>query len=298
MSQSLESLRRKLTGAAELESVVRTMKAIAAASISQYEAAAHSLDEYYRAVKLGFAACLGCANDPPAGEAHVSEAGPIGALVFGSDQGLIGQFNDVVANFVASELKAMPGQKTVWVVGEYVHSRLAAAGLPPVALFPLPGSVNGITPLVGQILEAIEGAQAKGDVEQVFIFHNQPKSGALYQPLSQRLLPFDLRWRREISAMAWPTSNLPEIVGDPSQTLRALVREYLFVSLFRACAESLAAESTSRLAAMQRAEKNISDLLDELTVTFNRLRQTRIDEELFDVVSGFESASASESGVR
>jgi F-type H+-transporting ATPase subunit gamma len=72
-------------------------------------------------------------------------------------------------------------------------------------------------------------------------------------------------------------------------TLRALVREYLFVSLFSACAESLASENASRLAAMQRAEKNIDELLEEQNRTFHRLRQSAIDEELFDVISGFEA---------
>ena len=79
------------------------------------------------------------------------------------------------------------------------------------------------------------------------------------------------------------------------QTLRALVREYLFVSLFRACAESLASENASRLAAMQRAEKNIDELLEDLNRTFHRLRQSGIDEELFDVVSGFEALAGSSS---
>ena len=74
--------------------------------------------------------------------------------------------------------------------------------------------------------------------------------------------------------------------------MRALIREYLFVSLFRACAESLASENASRLAAMQRADKNIDDLLERLTGTFHRVRQSGIDEELFDVVAGFEALSA------
>ena len=78
-------------------------------------------------------------------------------------------------------------------------------------------------------------------------------------------------------------------MGGETETLRALIREYLFVSLFRACAESLASENASRLAAMQRAEKNIGDLLEDLNGSFRRLRQSGIDEELFDVISGFEA---------
>jgi len=82
---------------------------------------------------------------------------------------------------------------------------------------------------------------------------------------------------------------LPEVMGSGATTLRALIHEYLFVSLFRACTESLASENASRLAAMQRAEKNIDELLEELNSVFHRLRQSGIDEELFDVISGFEA---------
>lgn len=82
-----------------------------------------------------------------------------------------------------------------------------------------------------------------------------------------------------------------EVLSPGEATLLALVREYLFVSLFRACAQSMASENASRLAAMQRAEKNIDELLDELHQGYNRLRQGSIDEELFDVIAGFEALS-------
>ena len=72
-------------------------------------------------------------------------------------------------------------------------------------------------------------------------------------------------------------------------TLQAFIREYLFVLLYQACAESLASENASRLAAMQRAEKNIKEILEDLNRIFHRIRQEAIDEELFDVVSGFEA---------
>ena len=80
-------------------------------------------------------------------------------------------------------------------------------------------------------------------------------------------------------------------MGDRDGTLGALIRGYLFVSLFRACAESLASENASRLSAMERAERNIDELLETLHGTFHRLRQSGIDEELFDVISGFEALS-------
>ena len=213
------------------------------------------------------------------------------AIVFGSDQGLVGQFNDVLADFVVKALDTLPGEKKVWAVGERVRSRLADAGLTPVGLFAVPTSVNAITPLVGQILVESEAHHGQGEIGQLYLFHNGPKAGAAYEPVSQQLLPLDDKWGLALAHRPWPTGNLPEVIGCREQTLRALVREYLFVSLYKACAESLASENASRLAAMQRAEKNIDELVESLNQTFRRLRQTSIDEELFDVLSGYESLS-------
>ena len=128
-------------------------------------------------------------------------------------------------------------------------------------------------------------------MRELYVFHNRPQSGALYEPVSQRLLPLDAQWQQGLAEVPWPTKNLPEVMGGGTATLRALIREYLFISLFRACAESLASENASRLAAMQRADKNIDELLENLHGTFHRLRQSGIDEELFDVISGFEAQS-------
>jgi len=124
------------------------------------------------------------------------------------------------------------------------------------------------------------------------LFYNRPAVGG-YAPVSQRLLPLDEIWRCKLAERPWPTENLPEVIGGGAPTLRVLIREYLFVSLFRACAESLASENASRLAAMQRADKNIGELLDDLNGTFHRLRQSGIDAELFDVISGFEALNES-----
>ena len=72
-----------------------------------------------------------------------------------------------------------------------------------------------------------------------------------------------------------------------------MIHEYLFICLYKACAESLASENASRLEAMQRAEKNIDHISDELHRLLNRLRQSSIDAELFDVVAGFNALNGS-----
>jgi F-type H+-transporting ATPase subunit gamma len=291
MTETTESLRRKISSAGDLQSVVRTMKALAASSIGQYEKSVRALTEYYRTVELGLGASF------RKGELEAQNAKPkaptqpiaTSAIVFGSDQGLVGQFNDIIADYAIKSLASLSGKTQVWAVGERVHARLADAGLPSVGVFTVPNSVEAITPLVGQIQTESEAHRSKSDNTALWVFHNRLRSGALYEPVGQRLLPLDAQWQQGIAKVRWPTGNLPEVMGGGTATLRALIREYLFISLFRACAESLASENASRLAAMERADKNIKDLLEQLQGTFHQLRQTGIDEELFDVVSGFEA---------
>jgi len=294
MSDSTAGLRHKIDSAGDLESVVRTMKAMAASSIGQYERSVSALGDYYRAVELGLRVCVphgesGAVHLPRRGR---TDAGKIGAVVFGSDQGLVGQFNERIVDHAVQALGALPGAiHRVWAVGERIHARLADAELPLAGLFPVPTSVQSIAPLVGRILLETEAGRSPDEVAELYLFYNRPTSGAGYEGVSQRLLPLDDHWYRKLAEFPWPTNNVPEAVGDTKATLSALIREYIFISLFRACAESLASENASRLAAMQRAERNIDELLERLRGTFHRVRQSSIDEELFDVIAGFEALS-------
>lgn len=297
MSDTTASLRRKINSAGDLQSVVRTMKALAASSIGQYEKSVLALADYSRTVELGLGACFR-GSEPPAlvveRKKGQTDTGSIGAVVFGSDQGLVGQFNEAMADYAIKTLTALSGKPQVWAVGERVHARLADAGLLLIGLFAVPNSVKAVTPLIGRILVESETRHRQGEITELHLFYNRPMSGAVYTPVSQRLLPLDDNWQRKLAELPWPTRSLPEVMAGGAATLRALIREYLFISLFRACAESLASENASRLAAMQRADKNIDELLENLNGTFHRSRQSGIDEELFDVISGFEALSIEE----
>lgn len=301
MSDTTASLRRKINSAGDLQSVVRTMKALAASSIGQYEQSVRALADYYQTVELGLAVCFR-ESEPMAMRPErkgQSTQHTIGAIVFGSDQGLVGQFNEVIADYAIKALATLPGNHQIWAVGERVYARLVDADQSLKGLFAVPTSVKAITPLVGQILmesETIHSPSAtlrtnQTEVTELYLFYNSPTAGAIYEPVSLRLLPLDENWRSKLAGLPWPTKNLPEVIGDSTATLRALISEYLFVSLFRACAESLASENASRLAAMERADKNIDELLENFHTTFHQLRQSGIDEELFDVISGYEALS-------
>jgi F-type H+-transporting ATPase subunit gamma len=293
MSNTTVSLRRKIVSAGDLLSVVSTMKALAASNIGQYEQSVRALADYADSVDLGLSICF--RKVAPAAQGDIkarSAGGAAGAVVFGSDQGLVGRFNDAIADYALETLAAMPGKARVWAVGERVHARLVDRGMPLEGCFTVPNSVKAIAPLVGQILVESEAHYSQGAISELYLFHNSPTSGAVYEPVPQRLLPLDETWLGQLTELPWPTQSLPEVLGVEDGTTRGFIREYLFVSLFRACAESLASENASRLAAMQRAEKNIAELLDDLSGAFHRLRQSGIDEELFDVIFGFEAIGA------
>jgi F-type H+-transporting ATPase subunit gamma len=290
MSDSAQSLSRKIAGAKDLQGVVRSMKALAASSITQYEKAVGSLDDYYRTLELALSVCFRTAGPAVILAKKSVRPSDIGAVIFGSDQGLVGGFNEAVVDFATTTLAAMPGRlKKIWPIGDRARALLPDTGLTSADRLAVPNSVNAITSLVGQLLIDIQKASDAGEVLEVYVFYNRPKSGSLYEPACKRLLPLDDAWRKKLAERSWPTKSLPEVIGSVSSAVQAFIGGYLFVLLFQACAESLASENASRLAAMQRADKNIDSMLDDLTRTLHRVRQESIDEELFDVISGFEA---------
>lgn len=297
MATTLIALRRQIDSAGDLKSVVSTMKASAASAIGQYERSVAAIADYAHTVELGLGVCLRSIEPLNSqGQASPSpSAAPVShAVVFGSDQGLVGRFNEVVVEHAVAALAQT--ESRVWAVGERAHARLVDAGITPAGNFAVPGSVELITRLVGEILLKVQtpdaSAEERGHAETqstaLTLFYNRPNAAG-YAPVSQRLLPLDAHWQRGLANQPWPTAQLPQVLDVSAQTLRAFIREHLFVSLFRASAESLASENASRLAAMQRADRNIGELQQTLHARYHQLRQAGIDEELFDVISGFDA---------
>ena len=288
MSNSLETIRHKIASAEQLESVIRTMKAQAASSIGQYEIAIQSLTDYYHTIELGLTACFKQTTSTPINNHSKNDKNEITVIVFGSDQGMVGKFNEQLVDYMRGKLNNLSNIK-IWAVGERVGGRLKDADLAIEKTFAMPSAIASITALIGSILTESIINRESGELSQMLIFYNCPKSGSLYEPICQQLLPIDAKWQHSLAQATWSTKNLPEIIADNTTSLlRTLIREYIFISLFKACAESLASENTSRLAAMQRAEKNIDELLENLKQTSHTLRKNSIDEELFDVIAGYE----------
>ena len=289
MSDTLINLKRRTQSAGDLGSVVRTMKAVATTNITQYERAVQSLQDYAHTISLGIHACFQQEKISLISDNRDESRSISVIVIFGSDQGLAGSFNDKISIYAQDKITNIRGEKEIWAVGERVYSLLLDAGMSPTKYYAVPNSVSAITPLVNEIIIKSEEFRRTNDLYRFHIFYNTPGEDISYSQKTLQLYPPDKKWENEIRTMEWPSKNIPQVIGETANTLRMLVREYLFVSLYKAIAESLASENASRLAAMERAEKNIDEMLEVLQKSYNRLRQSTIDEELFDVIAGFEA---------
>ncbi|MDY6941699.1 MAG: F0F1 ATP synthase subunit gamma [Pseudomonadota bacterium] len=291
--ETLDLLRRQIDTTEDLQTIVRTMKALSAVSVRQYERAQTALAEYNRTVALGLYALLK-EPAPPTGGTRRQEPSRAGWVVMGSDHGLCGRFNEDLCHEVATDIqqhRKTGGTARLLVVGDRAGAHLEALGYPPETILMTPSAASAITTTVTELLIQLDQWQQAAKLDTVWLFHNRRTASSVHFPTRIPLLPVDPAHLREIAGNRWPSRRIPTHTLPAERLLSALIREFLFVSLFRACAESLASEHNSRLAAMYAAEKNIQERLEELGARYRQQRQQAITAELLDVTSGFEVLS-------
>lgn len=293
--ESLDRLHKQLDSLDELRTIVKTMKALSAASIRQYDQAVSALATYYRTVERGLHIALKGTEPATLPPLRHQEPRRLAAIVFGSDHGLCGRFNEEITDYALSRMDssaADPQNRLLLAVGARVAASLEHEGQRIEEDFFLPGSASQITSTVQQILLKLDEWREQAGVHYVYLFYNRHTGGKGYHPTGFELLPINLHRFHRLEEEAWPTRSLPTFTMDRDALLSRLMHQYLFVTIFRACAESQASEHTSRLAAMQSAERNLDERLEEVTMMFRRARQSVITAELLDVVAGFEAITS------
>ncbi|MCM0612452.1 F0F1 ATP synthase subunit gamma [Marinobacter sediminum] len=290
--ESLEQLHKQLDSLDQLRSIVKTMKALSAANIHQFEQAVGALSGYYRTVELGLHVALKDVKASSFDRRKVPGPHRMGAVVFGSDHGLCGRFNEEIAEHALMRMDSIPADREnrlILAVGARVAGSMENAGVQVEENFLTPGSATQITATVQQILLKIDQWQEEAGLHYVYLFYNRHSRKRSYQPTGLQLLPMNLKRFKRLEEEPWPSHSLPTFTMERQALLHRLLDQYLFVSVFRACAESQASEHASRLAAMQSAERNLDERLGDVTMSYRRARQTVITSELLDLVSGFEA---------
>lgn len=295
---TLEELRSSLDGARDLKSVVTTMQAMAAVNLRQFRRVAESMAAYHRTIELGLQIVLRDA-DMELRVGRTGEDAALAAVVLGSDQGMVGPFNERLAEHVDSRLHKSaptPRERQLLVMGDKLRAALLVRGHEVGRLVEVPASPAGITATLEEMVVVIDTWREERGADEVWIFHNTPADGASYEPTGRRLLPADRQWLDGLRSEKWKQRGLPGVLGEPRALFSALMQSHVFARLFLAVAESVAAENAARLGSMQSAERNIEERVDELSEAVRRRRQQEITEELLDISSGFEALASDRRG--
>ncbi|PZV15703.1 MAG: F0F1 ATP synthase subunit gamma [Pseudanabaena sp.] len=294
---SLEFLQRQIHTAKELKAIVKMMKVLAAVNIHQFEHAVTSLSEYTSTIEMGLHVVLKSTHtnnnlsniDPDS--LVISSIGRCGVLIFGSEQGMCGQFNEQISRYAIAEIEKLqitPEQLVVFAIGSRIIPHLENEGYQIEQNFVMPSSLSGITPMVQEMLLHIAEWRDRQQITKIILFYNNLHSNTTYKPSQHLLLPLDRAWLQQIENQEWRSRTIPMFTIPSDVLISSLLRQYFFIALYRAFGESLASENASRLVSMQVAEKNIEERLDEFKGEFRQKRQSAITGELLEIISGFE----------
>ncbi|WP_212524315.1 FoF1 ATP synthase subunit gamma [Actibacterium sp. MT2.3-13A] len=287
--ETLEALQRRIATSRDLQSIVRTMKTLSAVTIRRCERASHAVRAYDETVDLGLQILL---RDPEvaARALRASEAaaaqGPVGLIVLGSDHGLCGRFNDVAVGAALTDIAEHGPPAQVAAVGMRAADLLEGAGYPPGVIYGTPGSVAGIRETTGALLALADAWRHDRGIARVRIAHAVQTAEAPARPVAMALLPVSPAYIRHQAGRPWPSRRLPTYSESREVMLTRLIREHVFVRIYRALAEAQTSEHASRLTAMQSAERGIRDHLAEMDAAYRHRRQEQITTEMLDVVAG------------
>jgi F-type H+-transporting ATPase subunit gamma len=281
MAKSLERLTRQTGTMQSISGIVRTMKTMSAINAVPYEQAARAIDAWRAAVLSGLHAFVqinGPLVKPP------GAAGPTILVVMGSDHGLCGNYNEIVA------LKAKENMTTnarVLCVGAQMQDALRGIGVTSeVTLLP-PANADGLNRLSGDLVTRLEAMRAE-DSAIALVFTQRAEHGR-QEAVWQSLLPISPNLLDNIAATPWTSRTLPSHKMPAPQLLAILIRNLIYATVYRASAEALMTENAARLARMRQAEKSVDERLEDLQAETRSVRQSEITTELLDVIVGFEA---------
>jgi F-type H+-transporting ATPase subunit gamma len=286
---SLSELRRKIKGVRSTQQITKAMKMIAGARLARAQKAALDARPYarymadlsselialYRADNAGT-----CALSRAEGEELLLEPagdGAFGVVVVTSDKGLCGSFNNNIIRNAQEYIARRPGMRAVvFAVGRKACD--AFRGLKakeyPHMLHAL--QVKDVGVLAREIIETYLSAR----LSQVTVIYNAPQSMIKQQVTAVTLLPLSA----PVSVPAQGDAGWTVFEPGMRDVAQAVFPEYVISQLYRICAESYAAELAARMTAMDNASRNAHELIESVTLSMNKVRQSTITRELTEIV--------------
>ena len=278
---SQREIRRRIGSVKNIRQITRAMQFVAASKLKRAQDATlasrpygHSIDE----VIADLASVLGEEGHPllrtPASGA------PRTIVLFTTDRGLAGALNSNLIRFALKELESAGAGSTIVTIGKKGRDALTRGGYEISAAFPGYGdkpTFGDVTPLVSLLVGDFLAGRSAG----VTLIHPAFISTLTQRPEAVQLLP--------IKAAA-DTAGIPGnqflFEPDPGAVLEALLPRYVATRVYQGVLETTACEQSSRMVAMKNATENAGELISDLTLTYNKVRQSNITREMIEIASG------------
>ena len=289
---SLKHIRRRIGSVKNTQKITRAMKMVAAAKLRK----AQETVERFRSYSNATVSMLAEVARDAGGEEHpLLERRPVRSslvLVISSDRGLCGGFNTNLNRMVGAHIKGQAPAPSLGIVGKksvaYFQRRNASIAEIFADVYSEPGYA-----VAARIARRLIAKYTSGEVDRIDLAYNEMLSVASQKPTIKPLLPIELPAAEESSGKE--SSGKESLAGtylfepDGEQLLAKILPMYVEVAVCRALLESIAAEHASRMAAMDAATTNAQDMIEHLTLVYNRARQSAITSELMDIVGGAEA---------
>ncbi|HSB78300.1 MAG TPA: ATP synthase F1 subunit gamma [Candidatus Methylomirabilis sp.] len=295
---TLRDIRRRITSVKSTQQITRAMKLVAAAKLRRAQERILEARPYSH--KMG-EVLAGLALRSPRGlhpllEQRTSAENGTSRkllLVVSGDRGLCGAFNSNIIRRSVDFLRTYQNDPEISlvliVVGRKVRDFYRRRGQYAVRS----EYTNFFDKLAyahaAQIGQDVIRGYTGEEVDEVHLIYNEFKSVATQRVVVEQLLPIQ---PQEVPADA-PVVEF-RFEPSPAAVLQSLLPKHVEVQIYRALMESLAAEYGARMTAMENATKNASEMIDLLTLQFNKARQERITKELLEIVGGAEALRQSE----
>ncbi len=311
---NLKDIRRRIRSVKNTQKITQAMRMVSAAKVKRAESRVKAARPYGNALREVF---TGVYNEVKnhvnalEGTRYAELLNPkpvknIGIIVISSDRGLCGSFNSSIVRQVFHLEREITGRGLTpkfYLVGKKVVNAYKRYGKSPIL-----GQITDMTVApsyydANVIAETMTQAFMDGEIDGIEILSTHFRSMISYKIMVTSVLPVkgiieefvpEIRpdqayARRDYLAEEAPQSNVrPELLlePDPASTLDRLVPMYLSNIIYTLLLESSASELAARMTAMQNATKNAGEMIDKLSIVYNKARQASITQEILEVVSG------------
>jgi len=287
---NLKDIQRRISSVESTQKITSAMKMVSAAKLRRAQQAVEAARPYAGHMRETLASVAAGETDAenPLLVAHESVK-RLGVVVITSDRGLAGAFNTQVNKLANSVLAQRSGDLegvSMYLLGRKAGDFFKRRRPDDIDLQELVGSAIDYAQ-AATVARHLAVAYEAGELDEVVIVFNQFVTTMTQTPVVQQLLPIVSEAAEEDTNEAEGEGAAPyTIEPDAQQLLATLAPKTLEVSIFQALLENQAGEHAARMTAMENATRNSEELIDSLTLQFNRARQAAITRELVEIVTG------------